>query len=816
MGETRIEVALPLPVRSTFTYAVEGSQPLPGTRVLVPFRQTERIGWVVGPGSPESPTRVRPVLDRLEADPSVPPDLMSLAAWVADYYLAPLGMVLRTFLPSVLSDTGRDYLTYLGGKGQTLTPRQRKLMEAVEGSGHALRVRTLRRELGMGSLWPEIRALVAGGVLGHEAIPPREPSVRTQKVVRLREWISDLSARDELFGRARRQREAYETLESAGGAAELSHLVTQGGFSRSVIQGLEEKGVVVLEDSEVYRDPFLEDPPPDPPPLVPTPDQARVLSHLVEALDAPKPTPVLLHGVTGSGKTLVYIELLKEVVREQGRGAIVLVPEIALTPQTVSRFRAHFPDDLAVLHSGLSEGERFDAWRRLRNGEKRIAVGARSAVFAPVQRLGVIVVDEEHDASYKQSEGPRYQARDVAVVRTRQTGGLCVLGSATPSLESWQNGVLGKYRLLTLPQRVGGGSLPPVRVVDLRTSRRREASGGRAGAGSGVLSDDLVEGIRVRLRRGEQVMLLLNRRGYSSFVQCRECGEVWRCIRCSVSLTFHRLTGKLLCHHCRHEEPSPRRCDRCGSTDLSFKGLGTEQVERVVAETFPDARIARMDVDTTSGKWSHHEILGRFGRGEVDILLGTQMISKGLDFPTVTLVGVVNADIGIHLPDFRASERTFQLLSQVAGRTGRGRLGGEVVVQTSLPDHFAVRAALNHDFPAFAHRELAERASPSYPPHVRLANVLVSSPDLEEAAREAEAGAAWVRRAVGRAGQRIEVVGPAPAPIEQLHGRWRWHFLVRSRGAAALGRILESFLDRHKPKGRDIRVVVDRDPVALL
>jgi primosomal protein N' (replication factor Y) len=611
---------------------------------------------------------------------------------------------------------------------------------------------------------------------------------------------------------------------------QLAHLLEVGGFGRAVVKGLETRGVVAVEDQEVMRDPFRETERTPAPSLTPTPGQRQVLQALVASLAESPPRTALLHGVTGSGKTLVYIELLREVVERRGRGAIVLVPEISLTPQTVSRFRAHFGDQVAVLHSALSDGERFDAWRQLRRGEKRIAVGARSAIFAPLADLGVVVVDEEHDGSYKQSEGPRYQARDVAVVRARGAGALCVLGSATPSLESWQNAQLGKFRLLRLPERVGGGTLPPVEVVDLRElwKARREARGaGRPGGrgeppdpGEGVLSPRLVRGVRERLERREQVILLLNRRGYSNFVQCRGCGEVWDCPHCSVSLTFHRATGRMLCHHCRHEEAPPRRCERCGSEELGFRGLGTEQVEHVVERAFPGARIARMDVDTTSGKWSHHEILGRFGRGEVDILLGTQMIAKGLDFPRVTLVGVVNADVGMHLPDFRASERTFQLLSQVAGRTGRGVLRGEVVVQTSLPEHYAVRAALDHDYPAFAERELRERRHPPYPPHIRLANVVVSSPDQEEAAREAERGAQWVRRrlaeeAGGREGA-VQLVGPAPAPIEKLHGRWRWHFLLRSASAGAVGAVMQAFLERHRARGRDVRVVVDRDPVALL
>jgi primosomal protein N' (replication factor Y) len=505
-------------------------------------------------------------------------------------------------------------------------------------------------------------------------------------------------------------------------------------------------------------------------------------------------------------------------VLAEGRGAIVLVPEISLTPQTVSRFRAHFGDDVAVLHSGLSQGERYDAWRQLRSGERRVAVGARSALFAPIPRLGAIVVDEEHDGSYKQSDAPRYHARDLAVVRASLTGATCVLGSATPSLETWANARKGKFALTELPERVGGGRLPPVRVVDLRRERKRAQEAGEAsGPGGGVLSRPLVEAAEGVLARGEQVILLLNRRGYSSFVQCRECGDVSQCVHCSISLTYHRLGSRLVCHHCRYEEGAPDRCARCGSKDLSFRGLGTEQVERVVAETFPGARIARMDVDTTSGKWAHHEILGRVERGEVDILLGTQMIAKGLDFPRVTLVGVVNADVGIHLPDFRASERTFQLLSQVAGRTGRGHLGGNVVIQTSLPEHYAIQAAVAHDTAAFVAREMEERKRPGYPPWVRLANIILSSPSAEAAADAAQAAAAWTRSWLGRRRLRtVDVVGPAPSPIERLHGRWRWHFLIRSPSAGELGQVLTGLGRDFQPRGADVRLALDRDPTQLL
>jgi primosomal protein N' (replication factor Y) len=753
---------------------------------------------VVGPAEDTPEKGLKPVLAVLDPAPSVPPDLLELARWTAEYYVAPLGIVLRSMLPAVLSDASRDYVTLSGAPVDGLRPREQRLVDEIAGRGGAQHVQTLRKALNMGSIWPEIRSLQARGALVHETVPPKDAAVKTRRVVRISRELGTLSEREEIFGRAGRQREAYELLEASGGAAELSHLTDVEGYSRSVVGGLEEKGLVELVDEEEIRDPFAHDPPPVPVGLVPTDHQRSAIDALVAALDH-ESAPFLLQGITGSGKTLVYIELLREAIA-RGRTAIVLVPEIALTPQTSSRFRSHFGDLVAVLHSGLSQGERYDAWRGLRSGEKRIAVGARSALFAPLPNLGVVVVDEEHDGSYKQSDAPRYQARDLAIVRAKAHGAVCVLGSATPSLESWSNARSGKFVHLSLPDRAGGASLPKVRVIDLREQKA-------------ILSDELVEAVRKRLRRREQVILLHNRRGYSSFIQCRECGDVGECANCSISLTYHRVTHRLLCHHCRYEEPAPTRCPRCGSTDLSYRGLGTEQVERVAAEAFPEARIARMDVDTTSGKWAHQRILERVERGEVDILLGTQMIAKGLDFPRVTLVGVVNADVGMHLPDFRACERTFQLMSQVAGRAGRGSLAGEVLIQTSLPDHYAIRAASAHEYAPFAERELRERQDPAYPPLVRLANVVVSSPDQALAASTAEAGARWLRSADPA---QVEIVGPAPSPIERLHGRWRWHFFLRSPSAGALGAASRALVERFRLPPGDVRLALDRDPVALL
>ena len=818
-GSSRVDVALPLPIHRTFTYGVEGAAPAAGTRVLVPFQRGERIGWVVGPGE-EGPIRgLKSVLSVLEETPSVPVDLLELCRWMADYYMAPLGIALRAALPSVLSDVSRDYVSLSRDPGVDVRPRERRLVEALRSREGPLGVRALRQALEMGSIWPEIRSLEARGALDHRTVPPAEPSVKTRKVVRIVRQLEDLVERERVFGRAARQREAFQLLEASGGEADLAHLLTGEGFSRGVVGGLEEKGLVELVNEEEMRDPFADMMPSAPQALDPTEYQRTALERLIAALDEPS-APFLLQGITGSGKTLVYIELIRAALA-RGRTAIVLVPEIALTPQTASRFRAHFGDQVAVLHSGLSDGERYDAWRSLRGGDRRVAVGARSALFAPLTDLGVVVVDEEHDGSYKQSEAPRYHARDLAIMRAQANGAVCVLGSATPSLETWSNARTGKFARLSLPERVGGARLPDVRVIDLRVGRGAPGGAPAPTARAGnILGDELVEAIRNRLRRTEQVILLHNRRGYSSFVQCRECGDVEQCANCSISLTYHRVAHRLLCHHCRYEEPAPSRCGRCGSTDLSFRGLGTEQVERVTAETFPEARIARMDVDTTSGKWAHQRILDRVERGDVDILLGTQMIAKGLDFPRVTLVGVVNADVGIHLPDFRASERTFQLLSQVAGRAGRGRLGGEVIIQTSLPDHYAVRAAVAHAYEAFAERELAERESPPYPPWVRIANVILSSPSQRLAAAASERAVAWLSaRLAGRPrleGAGAEIVGPAPSPIEKLHGRWRWHFLLRSRSPRALGDVARALAEDFKLPAGDVRLALDRDPVALL
>jgi primosomal protein N' (replication factor Y) len=510
--------------------------------------------------------------------------------------------------------------------------------------------------------------------------------------------------------------------------------------------------------------------------------------------------------VTGSGKTLVYLEAIRRALA-RGEGAIVLVPEISLTPQTVARLRGAFGDAVAVLHSGLSDGERADAWRALRRGERRVAVGARSAIFAPIERLGIIAIDEEHEATYKNGEAPRYHARDVARVRARHEGARCLLGSATPSLETLAL-VPSGVREIRLPARVGDRPLPPVEIVDLRRTAMV------AEAAPVPWSVALEEGLVRAVARGEQAILLLNRRGFASFLQCGSCGEVPQCPSCSISLTVHQHPPMLRCHYCGHEERLTLQCRACGAAAQAMKGVGTQQLEEVVAARVPTARIARMDLDTTSTKWSHQTLLDRVERHEVDVLIGTQMIAKGLDFPNVTFVGVIDADTGLHLPDFRAAERTFQLLAQVAGRAGRGPKGGRVFVQTRNPTHHALVHASTHDTDGFVKEEMTHRTSPPYPPTNALVNLLCSGED-EQAVSSAAAGVAdWCQRLMVKQGLDLQILGPAPAPLVRLKGRWRWHVVLKG-APAVLGRVVRYAARRLTIPG-DVRVVIDRDPVSLL
>ncbi len=811
MTERYAQVALPLPLAEPYTYLVPDTladRVSPGARVVVPVRAREMIGIVTATDVPAPEVAAKAVLAAPDPVPALTAPLLETAEWVAGYYGAPLGLALRAMLPSTLWGESRVIIAAVAAAPRTRTAGGEiggtagQLLEWLARKGGEAPLATASRALGK-PLWDVADRLVRVGAAElRTEHPDPERSVRTERVLHLAGEPLTLVEREGRFTRKPARRRLYQALEDLGGSAPVAHLAERLGFGDRVVRDLVGEGLAVVRRVERPRDPFAGDPG-TPPPRELSVDQDAALERLESV---PPGDGALLFGVTGSGKTLVYLEAVRRAL-SAGRGAILLVPEIGLTPQTVSRVRGLFGDQVAVLHSALSGGERADAWRAVRRGEKRVVVGARSAVFAPVQQLGLIVIDEEHDASYKNGESPRYHARDVARVRARLEQARLVLGSATPALETMA-AVGPRLALLRLPIRIGHRPLPPVELVDLRTARQ-------AGTGRAVpWSEALDAAVGAALARKEQVILLLNRRGYASFLQCPGCGHVPECPDCSISLTLHRVPPALRCHYCDRRETVPTSCPQCRHQVQRARGIGTQQLEELVGERFPDSRVARMDLDTTGTKWAHHRILDRIGRGEIDILLGTQMIAKGMDFPNVTLVGVVDADIALHLPDFRAGERTFQLVAQVAGRTGRGPRGGRVVVQTRNPDHPALLFAAAHDVEGFLQAEALARTSPPYPPRTALANVIVSSEREDVVRRDAVAVAAWLGRLLASQPLDVTALGPAPCPLARIQRRWRSHVVLKGP-SDEIGRVVRYAAPRVGGLVRS-RVVLDRDPVTLL
>jgi primosomal protein N' (replication factor Y) len=804
MTERFAQVALPLPLATPYTYRIPetlGDRVVPGARVVVPIRRREMVGIAVAVDAPPPEAVARDILAAPDHEPALPAGLLAAVEWMAGYYGAPLGLALKATLPRGMWGASRVIVSVTNSE---VSPGglAGKVLDWLVRRGEAVPVSTAARALRR-PLWEVLDRLGRIGAVAFRVEPPdTEAEPATARVAALAIDPPTLLERDTLFKRAPAQRRLFETIERLGGTAQVAHLTGQLGFSAAALRSLEKRGVVRVGLEERLRDPFATFPAvPVPGPL--TVAQQHALS-AIESLDAGN--GAVLFGVTGSGKTLVYMEAARRALAA-GLGAIILVPEIGLTTQVVSRFRGAFGDEVAVLHSGLSDGERADAWRLLRRGERRVAVGARSAVFAPVQHLGLIVVDEEHETSYKNGEAPRYHAREVAAVRARIEGARLVLGSATPSLETMTR-TSERLRLLRLPERVGARPLPPVELIDLRHAPKVTNTGPIG------WSEALDTAILETLARGEQGLLLLNRRGFAAFLLCTACGEVWQCPRCTISLTVHQLPPGLRCHYCGHEEPLPSTCRVCGHPVQQTRGFGTQQLERLLAERYPAARLARMDLDTTSTKWSHQKILASVETGEVDLLMGTQMIAKGLDFPNVTLVGVVDADTGLYLPDFRSAERTFQLLAQVAGRAGRGPKGGRVLVQTRHPDHHALVWAARHDTEGFLREEARLREFPPYPPVTSLVNLVVSGVDEGAVGRRAAEVAEWCLSLAEKHALALEVLGPAPSPLARIKDRWRWHVLIKGP-SPVLGRVVR-YATRRLPRRQGVRVIIDRDPVTLL
>src|SRR5947199_1084825 len=613
---------------------------------------------------------------------------------------------------------------------------------------------------------------------------------------------------DNLRRRAPRQAELLGAIAKLEKPTPAAQLLRKTSFDNQTLRALAKRGLIELREEAVERDPHAEEQFIETTNLELNPEQALALTKITDALAASETAkPILLHGVTGSGKTEIYLQAIR-IALERGKSAIVLVPEISLTPQTVERFKSRFAEAhevVAVLHSHLSEGERHDEWHKIHSGRARIVIGARSAVFAPLKELGLIIVDEEHETTYKQEEAPRYHARAGAVVRAKIEKCAVVLGSATPSLESYYNAITGKYELLALTQRVDHQRMPLMRIVDLRQERRKEKI-------APILSEKLSQAIADRLEKREQTILFLNRRGFSTSLLCSNCGEARNCPNCSVALTFHRHMARLSCHLCGHTAAVPKKCPECGKDALIYAGFGTEKVESTVSHFFPKANVRRMDADSMTRKESYRETLRNFRTGKIDILVGTQMIAKGLHFPNVTLVGIINADLALHLPDFRAGERTFQLLTQVAGRAGRGETPGEVIVQTYTPFSPSIQFALHHDFAGYFQQELEFRERCDFPPFKHAILITARSAHEGRAKLSAETLGRRLKESLGSEFTLSEVT---PAPLEKLQGQFRFHILVRGEAIMRLSRLVRETVDK-LPFPEDVTVTVDIDPYQLL
>ena len=832
----QIDVAgLPQPL----TYAVPPTLSLAiGAAVVVPFGAQSAVGYVIALKDecpPEMAAKIKPVAARIENAPGFDAGMLALARWVAEQTLCDLRDALRLIVPDVMSSQIKTTLTLAEDWEMLLAgsraASQKDMAAALAALGGASEPTKLAKALGLTKPGPALAELRKKGIITEERsvkLPPaRRKMVRLLRLAVDADVAGEEAARLERAGAARQARllRALVTAEEEGKAAKMpSSGLAVGASAGAAAKALGEKGLARYAEVPSRRDPFqfFGFVAGDAPPL--TDAQARATAEIRHHLQARDGQTLLLHGVTGSGKTEVYLDAVAQTLA-LGRNALILLPEIGLTAQVLDLFKARFgADEVAVLHSALSLGERHDEWRRIQSGEARVVVGARSAVFAPVPHLGLIVLDEEHDGSYKQDSNPRYHARDAAQFRAAQTGATVILGSATPSLESFYQAKAGKYGLISLGERIDSRPLPPVAVVDLREEMKAvPAPAVKTAEGKqerpeppprSVFGAELAAALGCCLERREQAILFLNRRGFASFLLCRDCGFTFHCPNCDVSLTYHHAGRYLQCHHCDFRRHIPEVCPTCGGLRLRPFGVGTEKVEDAVRRLLPQARTLRMDRDTMSRKGAHAETLRAFKRGEADILIGTQMVAKGLDFPNVTLVGVVSADTALNIPDFRAPERAFQLLTQVAGRAGRGKIPGQVIVQTFSPEHESVLFAAGHDYLGFYAQAIGERQELGYPPFAHMAN-LIFTDESEDEARKRSYRMANVLRAHLGADPNVKLLGPVACPLSRLRGRYRWHLALRAPAKETLLALLRTALAEMTSVER-LGLALDMDPLSML
>ena len=852
------EVAVPLYVHQTFTYALPDSfaaNAQLGCRVLVPFGKQLLTGYIVGlhqslaeAGVDAETTDIKSVEELFDTEQLVTPELLALTKWIADYYFAPWGETIKACLPAginaeaetmlSLTTNARDALANLPAKPTTKLQALQFIAAHLDEDG-ALNSRLLIKEFDKAKAGALIRELEKSGYLiitrqmQDAVVKPKK-----QQAVRLR--IADCGLRieeenpnaksntDEIENRptisteqdkeipqsairnpqlSEAQQRVLQTLREASEPLGLTQLTEAADVSTSVIKTLEKRGLVEVFVREVRRDPLahLKNLKADELELMP--QQQTALDAITAALGNNKYCAFLLHGVTGSGKTEVYIRAMRTTL-EQGKTALMLVPEISLTPMFARRLSAHFGDAVAILHSSLSDGERLDEWNRMRSGEARICIGARSGVFAPLENLGLLIVDEEHEAAYKQDAEPRYHGRDTAIVRALKANAVVILGSATPSMESFHNAHTGKYTYLQMDARVSGRPLAPVEVVDMREVFSRHGK-------QQIFSDEMKAAIQENHERGKQTLVLLNRRGFSSFLLCRSCGHKSHCPNCDVALTFHKSEARLVCHYCGHQQRIPRACEACSGVFIHYVGEGTEQIEALLKEMYPEMRISRLDRDTTRRRGAFEKLLGEFAIGEIDLMVGTQMIAKGHDFHNVTLVCVISVDAGLAIPDFRSAERTFQLLTQVAGRAGRGEDRGRVLLQSYHPEHYALEYAQTQIYEKFYEHEIHFRQQMRYPPFVALINVLIHHAEFAKATTVAAEFARLLKAADKE--QALRILGPAPAPLARIKGEHRLQVLIKTKNRRVAREALDAAMLALKEQAWDLRMLnVEVDPVSLM
>jgi primosomal protein N' (replication factor Y) len=818
------QVAIPVHLKKLFTYRLPpGIQPLAqiGSRVMVQLGAKPVTGYIVDllvqlrPGTSLIESEIKDVRELLDIDPPLTPEVVEVTRWVADYYAAPWGEVMRAALPGGINTTVEQIVSISARGRQTLSDLAQSSIPARARTNALSLLATLGEfeinafclRIGAAKTPQWLRELENDGLI-ERAYRTRSKVTRAKRRRAVR--LAETNFNEALTGNQRltkAQQHTLEVLRANRHRMAVSDLIKAARVSDSVIRNLAKRGLLEEFEEDVRRDPLSRAELPETGNFTLTAAQTTALRSVEQRLSKKVFATLLLHGVTGSGKTEIYIRAMQSAL-DLGRGAMMLVPEIALTPILSRRLRAHFGGHIAIFHSSLSKGERFDEWSRLRSGAARVVLGTRSAVFAPVKDLGVIIIDEEQDASYRQEESPFYHARDTAIVRAQKESAVIVLGSATPSLESFHNAQSGKYEYLHLPERVANRPLAQAEMIDMREvfARRKKPA---------VFSDELLREIGATHGRGEQSIILLNRRGYSSFILCRSCGESINCPNCDVTLTYHQSDLTLVCHYCNHYQRAPTQCPNCASKYIYYVGEGTEQIEELLRKHFPFLRLGRIDRDTKSRRHQFDKTLLDFAKGELDLLVGTQMLAKGHDFPNVTLVGVVSVDAGLALPDFRAAERAFQLITQVAGRAGRGDLPGRVLIQTYHPHHYALRHACAQDYQGFYKEEIRHRRNHGYPPFVALALLLVRHKD----AARANAIARELRSALVAANgdHECRILGPAPAPLARLRGEYRVHLLIKSRSRKQMRAVIDSALQELEKSGQDLRpVTLEIDPVSMM